>query len=439
MTDSRLVAFHTLRDVTADGAYTNLALAGRLRQADLDARDAAFVTELVAGTARAIGTLDAIIVAAAGRELKTLQPAVVDVLRLGAYQLLCMRVPPHAAVHSTVGLATEQIGRRVSGLVNAVLRRVAGKSWDDWLDELTAGLDAADTLALRHQHPRWIVDALAGLLPPDELEPALAADNVAPRPTLAVRPGLIGADRLPGTPTRFSPWGVVIDGDPGEVPAVREGLAGVQDEGSQLVVLAAGRAAGAGGPESTSPWLDMCAGPGGKTALLRGLAGGFLVAADAQAHRAGLVAGNLRAYDPGGHIVVVADGTRPAWSDGTFGLVSADVPCTGLGALRRRPEARWRRTPADAATLVPLQQALLRSALAAARPDGVVAYITCSPLAQETAAVVASAHCQILDAPSFLPEVPGCAAATDPRFVQLWPHRHGTDAMFLALLSRTRR
>ena len=438
---ARLAAYWTLRDVTADGAYTNLALAEHLRGAPPD--DAAFVTGMVNGTARALGTLDAIIEAAAGRSTSTLQPAVVDVLRLGTYQALRMRVPPHAAVSTSVDLAADQIGRRVTGVVNAIMRRVAERTWDEWLAVITDGLDEMDAVALRDLHPRWIVDAFADRLPPDELTPALEADNVPPRTTLAVRPGLITRDELVaaavGEPTPYSPWGVTITGDPGGFECVRDGRAGVQDEGSQLVVLAATRAVESLGTDG--PWLDLCAGPGGKTALLRGLIGSeFLVAAEPQPHRAKLVKQAIRAYPASGHQVVVADGTESTWQHDAFGLVLVDAPCSGLGSLRRRPESRWRRKAEDLPSLRSLQGVLLQSAWTAARPGGVVAYVTCTPHRTETEEVVADfaarMDAEVLTAPGFLPDVPDCAA-TDPRFVQLWPHCHNTDAMFLALLRKT--
>jgi 16S rRNA (cytosine967-C5)-methyltransferase len=417
--------------VTAAGAYANLELARR--RATLNPTDAAFATELVAGTCRAMGTYDRVIERAAGRRVTTLQPAVVDALRLGAHQLLAMRVPAHAAISATVDLAALQVGERVAGVVNAVLRRVAGRDWPGWLTELAAEEDELGRLALVQHHPRWIVEAWAQALPAAELEAALAADNVAPVPTLVVRPGLADVAELDGTPARWSPYGAYREGDPGAVAAVREGRAGVQDEGSQLVALALARA-----DAPDAPWLDLCAGPGGKSALLAGLArqaGTRLVGSDLQEHRARLVAENLRAYpEPGRPVTLVADGTRPAWRERTFGRILADVPCTGLGALRRRPESRWRRSPADLPGLVALQRKLLASAIASVRPGGVVAYVTCSPHPEETAGVVAEATgVTVLDAPALLPEVPDAASG---RFVQLWPHRHGTDAMFLALLRR---
>jgi 16S rRNA (cytosine967-C5)-methyltransferase len=446
---ARTVAYRVLRAVTADGAYANLELARR--RGALTGQDAAFATELVAGTCRAMCSYDRVLAAAAGRELRSLQPAVVDVLRLGAHQVLGMRVPAHAAIATSVDLAALEVGERVAGLVNAVLRRVAERDWGEWLDLLGAGEDAVGRLALAHHHPRWIVEAWSRVLPGAELEAALAADNVAPVPNLVVRPGLAEVGELDGEPDLFSPYGAHRDGDPAAVRAVAEGRAGVQDEGSQLVALALARADAPSGP-----WLDLCAGPGGKSALLAGLArqaGTRLVAAELQPHRAALVAANLRAYPPpNAPVTIVADGTRPAWAEGGFARVLADVPCTGLGALRRRPESRWRRTPADLAGLVDLQRRLLARAIAAARPGGVVAYVTCSPHPEETFGVVeaalAAGGVECLSAPEHLPEVPGTAAHSESdsgtreesslreQLVQLWPHRHGTDAMFLALLRR---
>ncbi|MGQ4271748.1 rRNA cytosine-C5-methyltransferase, partial [Nocardiopsis changdeensis] len=138
---------------------------------------------------------------------------------------------------------------------------------------------------------------------------------------------------------------------------------------------------------------------------------------------------------------IAADGTRPAWRPGTFDRVLADVPCTGLGALRRRPEARWRRTGDSAAELAPLQHDLLVSAVESVRPGGVVAYVTCSPHLDETDAIVRRVLAErddltLLRAPDLLDEVPGLAAGEDGNYAQFWPHRHGTDAMFLALLRR---
>jgi 16S rRNA (cytosine967-C5)-methyltransferase len=296
---------------------------------------------------------------------------------------------------------------------------------------------------LRSAHPRWIVDAYAELLEPAELEQALAANNQSPPISLAVRPGLAEVDDLVhagAEPSTYSPFAARWRGDPGELAFVRDGRVGVQDEGSQLVTWALTRAAAAPGW-----WLDLCAGPGGKSALLAGLArldGSRLVASDVALHRAILVAAAVRAYAGRGTgpTVLVADATRPAWRADSFSRVLADVPCTGLGALRRRPESRWRRGPTDVERLHALQVALLASAIGSAATGGIVGYLTCSPHRRETSDVLnetlaVRTDVEVVPAAQLLPEVPG--AALGP-YLQLWPHRHGTDAMFAGYLRKTR-
>jgi len=471
--DPRRTAYDVLAAVRDRAAYANLLLPRLLAERHLDGRDAALATELAYGTLRGQGGYDAVLAACSDRPLGQLDPPVLDVLRLGTHQLLSTRVGAHAAVATSVDLAKAVAGPRVSGYVNAVLRRVATRDLDAWLD-IVAPDPAADPdgyLAVRHSHPRWIVAAYRDALAPGpdetapdaELAAALAAGNARPRVTLATLPaGPPRAEVMPldAEPGRWSPYAFTLaGGDP--APLVASGAAAVQDEGSQLaaialatVRLAGPRAARAssepGGGPGAEPerWLDLCAGPGGKARLLYGLAAGRgarLTAAELHPHRTVLVEEALtRAAEgiPGAppFEVVVADSTRPPWPDGSFDRVLADVPCSGLGALRRRPEARWRKSAADLPELVALQRDLLRSALAAVRPGGVVAYVTCSPLRAETSDVVADVVAatpgvEVIDAPAMLPGVPDASAA-DPRFAQLWPHRHGTDAIFIALLRR---
>ncbi len=449
----RLAAFEALRAVSAEDAYANLVLPGRLAAHGLSGRDAGFTTELVAGTLRGRGTYDAVLDACLTGSRSRLEPAVRDVLRLGAHQLLGMRVSSHAAVSTSVDLVRERVGPGPAGLVNAVLRRVAEHDLPTWV-RMLAPDPAADPIGfavLAHAHPRWVVEELAAALGRDDELPALlAADNEPPRVTLVARPGLCDRDELVaagGTPTAYSPWGVVLpSGDPGAVAAVVEGRAGVQDEGSQLVVAALAAAV----PTSTDAevgrserWLDACAGPGGKASVLAALAaqrGAVLLANERQPHRAQLVSRALAAVPAGAAAVLVADGTQPAWGEETFDRVLVDAPCTGLGALRRRPESRWRRSRADLEELVALQEALLTTALRSVRRGGVVAYVTCSPVLAETEGVVRRVlerHPDVAleDAAPLLPQVAD-AAGPLPGTLQLWPHRHGTDAMFLALLRR---
>jgi 16S rRNA (cytosine967-C5)-methyltransferase len=447
------VAFKALSAVAERDAYVNLLLPALLAGSGLTGRDAALATELAYGTLRGQGSYDAILAVCSDRDLDRIDPPLRQVLRLGAHQLLATRIGAHAAVATSVDLAKDVAGQRTAGFVNAVLRQVATRNFEEWL-EIAApsrAVDLAGHLSVRYSHPRWIVTALSEALGERpgsglaETEALLAADGERPQVTLCAVPGLADPAELAAAgakPGRWSPFAVLLDeGDPGQVAAVAEGRAAVQDEASQLAALALARAGDGGGRGAR--WLDLCAGPGGKARLLAGMAraeGARLLAADVRPHRAGLVKAALAGA--AGTAVAVADGTAPAWRAGAFGRVLADVPCSGLGALRRRAEARWRRSPGDVSALGPVQRALLATALDSAAPGGVVAYVTCSPLLAETSDVVAGVlagrdDVEVLDAPGVLPEVPGLRCP-EPRasFAQFWPHRHGTDAIFLALLRR---
>jgi 16S rRNA (cytosine967-C5)-methyltransferase len=447
---ARWVALEVLLAVADRDAYANLLLPDLLARYRLSGRDAALATELSYGTLRGIGSYDAVLAVCSDRDLAGIQPAVRQVLRLGTHQLLATRVAPHAAVATSVDLVKDVAGQRPAGFVNAVLRRVATRDLAHWLEIAAPSRDTdlVGHLAIRYSHPRWIVEALSAALGEEpggampETEALLAADGERPRVHLCAVPGL--ADRAElvlagGEPARWSAFGAYLaQGEPSAVAAVAEGRAGVQDEASQLAAEALARAPVSG---TDSRWLDLCAGPGGKARLLAGLAAGAsarLVAAELREHRARLV--RSATAPTGACRAVVADGLRPVWRRGGFDRVIADVPCSGLGALRRRPEARWRRTPDDVRALGPLQRGLLTQALDAVRPGGVVAYVTCSPHLAETREVLADVlaargAAEVLDAPALLPEVPGLACAGPyGRYAQFWPHRHGTDAMFLALL-----
>ncbi len=460
---ARAAAYDVLRAVDGSDAYANLVLPPLLRERRIRGRDAGFATELAYGTLRLRGRYDAVLSLVVERGLTNVDPPVLDLLRLGAHQLLGMRVPPHAAVSETVALARVRAGAGPAQFVNAVLRSVAERALQDWLaavGDAAGGTD--DRLAAVHSHPAWVVRALREALvghgrDSGELVGLLDADNVAPRVTLVARPGLVTLDELvrqatDATPGLLAPTALrLAGGDPAGFAAVREGRAGVQDEGSQLVALALAAAPLDGRDER---WLDLCAGPGGKAALLAAQAaqrGARLVANELQPHRAQLVAQALAAA-PAGAVeeVRTGDGRLVGEAEPSgYDRVLLDAPCTGLGALRRRPEARWRRTPADLPALTALQRDLLASALAAVRPGGLVAYVTCSPHLAETRLVVGDALKAAARAgtPATLVDARPVAAgvrptgAPDPDLgpgphVQLWPHVHGTDAMHLSLLRR---
>jgi 16S rRNA (cytosine967-C5)-methyltransferase len=443
-----------LQAVSQDGAYANLVLPRLIGSERLEGRDAALATELVYGTLRASGTLREVLATCVSRAWTQIEAPVQDLLLLGAYQLLRTRIPPHAAVSTTVDLARAVGAGRASGLLNAVLRKVSARDWDGWATYLGRGRPELARLALRTAHPEWIADAFAQALsldpsrapsqdpshPPQdgpvdlsETEAALVADDARPVTHLVAWPGVMSREDLlseiggAGVAGPFSPYAVRLEGggDPGDLAAVRDGRAGVQDEGSQLCALALANAALEGRDEH---WLDLCAGPGGKAALLAAIAAqreAVLTANELHPHRAELVRQATRRWN----VEVLVGDARALRTEQRYDRILLDAPCTGLGALRRRPEARWRRTQEDLADLVALQHELLAAALRLLRPGGVLAYVTCSPHPAETVQVVAG-H-DLIDARSLFP---GMDQLGDGPAVQLWPHRHGTDAMFCALI-----
>ncbi len=458
---ARDTAYQALRAV-AEGAYANLELPRLLREARLSGRDAAFATELTYGTVRMRGLYDPVIALASRRPVHHIDAPVLDVLRLGTHQLLAMRVPDHAAVSATVALARGRTGQGSGGFVNAVLRRVGERTRDEWMAQVTEPIqDPWERLAVQHSHPVWIVRALRaalighGVSTPNtvtnDLGAVLQAQNTPGPLTLAARPGLGAEAELEEggarpAPTAATAW-TLDSGDPGALAPVRDGRAAVQDAGSQLVTLAL-LAAPVDGDQGR--WLDLCAGPGGKAGLLAAAArqlGARLTAVEVSEHRAGLVRQTLRAAVAAGAEVEVRvqDGRAVgAESPDSFDRVLVDAPCTGLGALRRRPEARWRRSPADLTELGPLQRDLLGSAMSALRSGGVAAYATCSPHVAETRLVVADVvkrvpGVEVVDVRGLLQDRAGLVlphTGAGPG-AQLWPHLHGTDGMFIALLRKT--
>ena len=426
---ARLVAFEVLRAVAAEDAYANLVLPARIRHHGLDKRDAGFATELSYGALRGQGTYDAVLARCVDRPLDQLDPAILDALRIGTHQLLAMRVPAHAALDQTVGLARAVIGAGPSALINAVLRKVTAHTLEEWLDLLVAGeTDETKIASLRHAHPEWIVRAMRQSLvahgrSATEINDLLEADNAAPVVNLVALPGLGSLDEAlenGATPGELVEGSALSSGgDLGRLASVREGTTRVQDVGSQLVARAMaavdlqaarrGDSAGSRKPGWTcapapaarrpcsAPWPT----PGAPRCSPTNL----------RPHRAKLVSQALSAVPRDAWQVRTGDGREVGTEQPeSFDRVLVDVPCSGLGALRRRPESRWRRTPKDLADLGPLQRDLLKSALAAVRPGGVVAYVTCSPHPAETTAVVTDAlrkrdDLELLDAGAVLDSV----------------------------------
>ncbi|SDR66871.1 RsmB/NOP family class I SAM-dependent RNA methyltransferase [Agrococcus carbonis] len=443
----RQLARDVVLDVARDDAYANLLLPKRIREAHLSAADAGFATELAYGTLRWQGQHDALIADAAGRPITEIDPETLATLRIGSHQLAHMRVPSHAAVHETVALLGRHKGR--AGFANAVLRRLSEVPADERLARIAADLPADERLALETGHPTWVLRALRRTLEregaADELPELLAADNDPPAVQLVALPGLARPDELALEATASPIGRIAPAGDPARLPQVAGGSWRVQDAGSQLAALALTRARPVAAGER---WLDVCAGPGGKAALMAAeaaIGGAQLEANEVAPHRAKLVRQAVRAvgerFPDARARVVTGDGRRYGEGDteAAFDRILLDAPCTGLGALRRRPEARWRKEPSDVPALATLQAELLAASARALKPGGLLAYVTCSPHLAETRAIVdraAALGLEPVDTGAVVAELsPGIALGETGAAVQLWPHRNGTDAMFIQLLT----
>lgn len=438
---AREAAWSTLMRVDVDGAFANLVLPGILRAHKVRGKDAAFATELTYGTLRSLGVLDAVLQECSSRGIASLDAEVRAALRLGAYQLLFTRVGQHAAVDTSVQLVISAGRQGAKGFANAVLRTMSRQSPQHWMDSCKP-VDALECIAFEHSHPAWIARSFATALGVDaddqELANALEADSERPIVHLVARPGEISAEELAlitgGDTGKYSPYAVYLpEGNPGELQPVRDGLAAVQDEGSQLIARALVQAEVA---DDQGRWLDLCAGPGGKAAFIGSLAaidGACVDAIEVAPHRAELVEKATKGLPV--H-VRTGDATAIALETG-YDRVLVDAPCSGLGSLRRRPEARWTKRESDIASLTQLQLNLLNTAIAATKPGGVIVYSTCSPDIRETRGIVdaalASGTVEECDAH---PLVAPMDNVGEHNSVQMWPHRHGTDAMFFAVLRK---
>ena len=444
---ARRIALDVILAVRESDAYANLLLPVRLQRAKLSEADAGLATELTYGTLRRQGYYDAVIALAAGRPVEKIDPAILDVLRLACHQLLSMRVAQHAAVDESVQLAKTVGSNSAVGFVNGVLRTITRSTPQEWLERAQAGVSGDNALAIRESHPLWIVRAFKAALAAegreDELSELIEADNVAPRVSVTALPGYATVDELDAYTAAFSPVGAVLDsGDPLQLSSVREGRARVQDEGSQLAALALSRARPV---QPEEKWLDLCAGPGGKAALLTAEArvgGAVMTANELVPARAQLVRNALAVFEYPPEVLEIDGTTIGDVHPETYDRILLDAPCTGLGALRRRPEARWRKQPRDVAQLAGLQAALIDSALRALKPGGILAYVTCSPHLAETKVIVEGAlkkwpTVSRLDTKAVLDGVTTSPLdLPDSTHVQLWPHRHGTDGMFIQLLAK---
>lgn len=460
---ARICSYETLLQVENEQAWANLLLPKMIRNHNLDFRDAGFATEITYGTLRYQGFLDALIgVALQGRKIADIDASLRVLVRMGAYQIIFMRVPPHAAVNETVNITREVVSQSSAKLVNAALRRAEEYNAEGWKKFFADTLsDKIEYFSTVYSLPSWQVrafqEALAANNLSDTLEDFLASNLIPARATLCVKPGIIKRtflskeveNRIREKPqiTQYSPWGLYISGNPGRLESVKTHQAMVQDEGSQIVAGILAQASISGGIDQN--WLDLCAGPGGKASILASLAasrGIHFVANESQEHRASLVENALYPIEsryPNSTTIWCSDGRSVGdeYPD-TFDRILVDVPCSGLGTVRRRPEVRWNKTTSNISSLRPIQKDLLESAYKALRPGGVLAFSTCSPHLSETRLIVdefirVHPEAIIQDAVKVangflnknLDDVQG-------PYINLWPHLHDTEAMFLALINK---
>ena len=432
---ARLLAFDLLSEVNRNDGYSNLLLPQALNASKLEDRDRSLVTELLYGTIRMQGKHDWVLAQISDRPWTEVDPGIIDICRLGVHQIHEMRIPDHAAVAATVEVARKRIGESKASFVNALLRSVTRKSLDEWFAPLEEISDPVERFSIQYSHPEWIVSAYYDLLKDwTEVEVALKINNEAATPTLVSWPGFSTQQDLidiGGEPTEYSPYGVHWKGNPGALDLIKARKIGVQDEGSQLVAEVFAKAA------DGASWLDLCAGPGGKAALLSSIAKQRdirFTANEISSARAELVSQVVH-----GARVLVSDGRTIGTSSEKFDAILIDAPCTGLGALRRRPEVRWRRTLQDLRALTQLQRELVDSAIDALKPGGVLGYATCSPHLAETSIQIVDikrkhSNLSQIDVGQYLPH--NLDGATRDGAMSLWTHKHGTDAMYLALFRK---
>ena len=438
MSDPRRVALEVLLRVEQGGAYANATLDSRLGgDLDLSPRDRALATELVYGTLRRALSLDWILGQRSNRPIDALDPAVRQILRLGAYQLLHLNVPDHAAVDSAVEL-TRQVGiRRATGFVNAVLRAVA-RGRDEPLAP-PFEVDPALHLRIVEGLPEWVFEAWRHALPLEELPAAARAVNEAAplclrAPSPRARDEAVArlAERgVEARPSRLSPVGLVLPGGhPAAIPEVDALRLDAQDEAAQAATffaLAAGET-----PLEIRSVLDACAAPGGKAFLVaQALPDARVDAIDLHSHRVRRIEEGARRLGLEGRIRArAADVTRPlpfARPEG-YDLVLVDAPCTGLGTLRRRPEIKLRRTHEDAVRLSEVQRRILEGAARHVAPGGRLVYVVCTYTPEETTGVV---DAFLAEHREFSVEPAG-----DRRHFETWPHREGADGFFAVRLRR---
>lgn len=460
---TRVVALEVLHNVHLKDSFANLSLPQLLKKYHLSGQDAHFTTEIAYGTLRWRELIDAIL-SSAGLSLTKTPQEVLDIGRIGAYQILFMDIPAYAAVAVSVDMVQYCGYYHHKAVINAVLRKVSKRPLKEWQSLVVSQIPKEETtrrLSIRYSQPQWIIEeyqrsleaTYGTFLAKELLSKNIERNNESPTVTLCIRPTMITREelieQLPAECTweltQFSPLGVRVKGiNPQNLVTVQKGYVGVEDEGSQIAALALLHA-----PleKASQRWLDLCAGPGGKSAVLASYAhekNALLTLNEISQHRLDLVRHNVRTFStPPLEMLTQVDGRQYAhkpYPYGTFDKILVDAPCSGVGVIRRRPEARWRKKEADIKELSLLQQELLESAIQILNPGGVVAYVTCSPILEETRKIVETvcekySYIEHLDSHAIIESyAPGITKDQQGLDTQLWEVPHNTDMMFISLL-----
>lgn len=446
-TAPRMIAIRVVERVQRAGAYADLALHHALVQSRIPAADRALATELVYGTLRWRGRLDYLISKALDRDISKLEPLVTSALRVGAYQLFFSdRIPANAAVDEAVRCVRAMGLERATGLVNAVLRRLARDG--DSIEFPKLETDPLDYLVHACSLPRWLAERWLKEFGAEEAaELAVTMNEPAPvtlrvNRTKTTREALLPEliQRFPdATLCRYAPDGIILGrkGDAGQDPTFLAGQISVQDEASQLVVHLLD-------PQPGERILDTCAAPGTKSAAIaeRLNGEGHVLALDRHPRRLQLVGRSIRRLEIGGVATLERDATKSLADlvgDQPFDRILVDAPCSGLGSLRRNPDARWRLRPEDFESLAKIQREILESAAEVLRPGGSLVYSTCTITPEENESVIEGFMATRPDwqiapreaAPAVLQEL-----IDEEGFLRLLPHRHDMDGFFAVRLIR---
>ena len=436
LTPARRVAFRVLRRVTADAAWADRAFRAEAERAALDARERAFAQQLAYGTVQRLRTVDHALGAASSRPLDKVDSALLDALRLGAFQVVYAGgVPDHAAVEQTVELVKSE-SPRAHGFANAVMRRVAREG--------RAAIEAIDTstpegAALRHSHPDWVARMWWDQLGPDAARELMERDNEPPENALRANELVTTRDEVAARievrtrPAPGVPEGLVVE-EPWDAHGselFRAGALMPQSRGSMTVARVLD-------PRAGERVLDMCAAPGAKTTHIAALmrAQGHVTAMELNSQRAGALRANCERMHAAHVEVIVADG-RDA-PPGPYDRVLIDPPCSDLGTLQSRPDARWRKSPAGVESLARLQRELIDAALERLRPGGALVYSSCTISPRENEAQMERVLADRLDVvrEDLTRDRPEVAHPTVPGYLQLLPHRDGADGFFIARLRK---